>query len=239
MIAINNLSISFSKSKILNNLSLSLKEGTIYSLIGPSGCGKSTLLKILCGILPNYEGEISRDGQSIKKQPISIGYVPQSYGLLDWKTIEKNITLPYKIHGEKIFSPKEIDDVLQELEITDLLKRYPSEISGGQKQRVALARALITKPNLLLMDEPFSALDAFTSASAQKLFLKLWEKHKTTTLFITHNVYEALEISEQIILMDKSGVVIEIIDNPTFNHPDEQNRIALKHSIIQKLGQNV
>lgn len=239
MIAINNLSISFSKSQILHNLSLTLEEGKIYSLIGPSGCGKSTLLKIFCGILSNYNGDITYNGESIAKKPISIGYVPQSYGLLDWKTVEKNITLPHQIHPCLTIGKGEFNEILNELEIAHLLKRYPSEISGGQKQRVALARAFATKPCLLLMDEPFSALDAFTSAAAQKLFLKLWAKHKTTTLFITHNVYEALETSQRIILMDKAGNIIEVLDNPAFANDDEQTRIELRQTIIQKLGQNI
>lgn len=239
MIDLKRISISFEQNDILKNLSLSLEEGKIYSLIGPSGCGKSTLLKILCGILRNYEGEIQHNGKSIKEHSISIGYVPQSFGLLDWKTIKKNIYLPHKIHTTINIQKEEIESILSELEIDHLLNRYPSEISGGQKQRVALARAFISKPNLLLMDEPFSALDAFTSATAQKLFLNLWAKHKTTTLFITHNIYEALEMSEEIILMNKEGEIIKQIANPCFSSKEELKQLELRNYILQKLEQQL
>ena len=214
MISINNLSAKYGQVKILNNLSLDLEKGYIYTLIGPSGSGKTTLLKVLAGIKKDYTGTILYNGKAIEKQPVSIGYVPQNYGLLNWKTIEENIRLPLLLNKNKSHVNAEYQDILQSLEIEDLLKRYPQELSGGQKQRVALARAFISQPDLLLMDEPFSALDAFTAKASQKLFLRIWSKYKVTTLFITHNINEAISIGNQILLMGKtSGKISEKINN--------------------------
>ena len=214
MISINNLSAKYGQVKILNNLSLDLEKGYIYTLIGPSGSGKTTLLKVLAGIKKDYTGTILYNGKAIEQQPVSIGYVPQNYGLLNWKTIEENIRLPLLLNKNKSHVNAEYQDILQSLEIEDLLKRYPQELSGGQKQRVALARAFISQPDLLLMDEPFSALDAFTAKASQKLFLRIWSKYKVTTLFITHNINEAISIGNQILLMGKtSGKISEKINN--------------------------
>jgi NitT/TauT family transport system ATP-binding protein len=213
-----------------------MHEGEIYSLIGPSGCGKSTLLKILCGILP-YSGEILYQNKAFHPQNSAIGYVPQQYGLLDWKTIRQNILLPFKLNKNKQQQSDEINDIIHSLEIEDLMNRYPSQLSGGQKQRVALARAFVSHPQILLMDEPFSSLDTFTSEASQRLFLRLWEKYKVTTLFITHNIHEAVSIGKHIILMGKSnGQIIDKIENPLFNRQHEQEeRIRFAADIIQKI----
>jgi len=231
MISIKQLSTGYNSINVLQNLSLTLEEGEIYSLIGPSGCGKSTLLKVLSGIKKDYTGIIEYNGKPISKEPISIGYVPQNYGLLEWKTVKENIFLPLKLNKSKT-NEDERDDILQSLEITDLLHKYPKELSGGQKQRVALARAFIIRPTLLLMDEPFSALDAFTSAASQDLFLRIWSKYKVTTLFITHNIPEAVAIGKHILLMNKTDrKITDRIDNTTFGKRDndiERMELSLK-----------
>jgi len=241
MISIKNLSVKYGQSEILEDFSLDLMKGEIYSLIGPSGSGKSTLLKVLCGIKKDYTGIIEYNGKPIEAQRISIGYVPQNYGLLDWKTAQDNIFLPLKIDRNKPGREKENNDILHSLEITDLLKRYPRELSGGQKQRIALARAFISQPDLLLMDEPFSALDAFTSSVSQKLFMRLWEKYSVTTLFITHNILEAFSIGKHILLLGKSSKkIVSRIENPVFGKDPadaEPEKIKLSADII-KLFEN-
>lgn len=232
MISIEQLSVCYGEEKVLQNFSLELNKGEIYSLIGPSGCGKSTLLKVLCGINKDYTGNISYNGKPIKTEAISIGYVPQNYGLLAWKTVKENIYLPLKLDKKKQINSAENNDILDSLEIRDLLKKYPAELSGGQKQRVALARAFITRPDLLLMDEPFSALDAFTSSASQELFLRIWSKYKVTTLFITHNITEATAIGKHILLMDNTKrKIFNRIENQYFgsaNSQTEQMRLSLE-----------
>lgn len=237
MISINNLFANYGTTEVLKNFSLNLITGNSYALVGPSGCGKSTLMKILCGIHTDFDGEISYNDKSFFKQKISIGYVPQNYGLLDWKTVKENIYLPMKLHGGKMVE-NESNEIIKILEIDDLLNRYPLELSGGQRQRVALARVFIYQPDLLLMDEPFSSLDSFTSNRSQRLYLQLWKKYNITTLFITHNIFEAVTISRDILLMDKkSGKIVKKIYNEAFEleYSQKVNVVASIMNIFDKL----
>lgn len=219
MIKIKDLTVKY-KSKgeevlALDRLSIDIPKGDIYTFIGPSGCGKSTLLHALSGILKDYEGTIEIDGSKVNPKIHRIGLVLQNYGLLPWKTIEENAFLGLKIKGEK--EDEYAKYILEKLGLTSLLKRYPKELSGGQKQRVAIARAFILKSDLLLMDEPFSALDAITREEMQELFLKIWKENKVTTVFITHSVEEALYLGRKIIVLSPSpGKVFKVIENNIF-----------------------
>lgn len=210
MIRISHLSAGYGQNRVLEDFSLDLEQGEIYALIGPSGCGKSTLLKVLCGILPPRGGSVEYKGRPVSPENrISIGYVPQNYGLLDWKNVRANIFLPLQIGPARREAACAVNDdaeaIINELGLSDLMERYPSELSGGQKQRAALARAFISQPALLLMDEPFSALDAFTAEASQALFLKIWQSRRITTLFITHSMIEAAVLGTRILLMDPSS----------------------------------
>lgn len=238
MLSIQNLEVKYGNTVALSDFSLTIKRGEIYSFIGPSGCGKSTLLKVLCGIIKDYEGDIAFNDKVFSPKDVAIGYVPQQYGLLEWKTIRDNIFLSYKLNPDKTLKEPEVSAIISSLEIDDLQSRYPSQLSGGQKQRVALARAFISQPDILLMDEPFSSLDTFTSEASQRLFLRLWEKYKVTTLFITHNIHEAVSIGEHIIVMSKSpGKIIHQVENPLFNISEyQEEKLRFVASIINKIG---
>ncbi|NDV93807.1 ABC transporter ATP-binding protein [Dysgonomonas sp. 521] len=238
MLSIKNLEVKYGNTVALSDFSLTIKRGEIYSLIGPSGCGKSTLLKVLCGIIKDYEGDIAFNDKVFSPKDVAIGYVPQQYGLLEWKTIRDNIFLPYKLNPDKALKEPEVSAIISSLEIDDLQSRYPSQLSGGQKQRAALARAFISQPDILLMDEPFSSLDTFTSEASQRLFLRLWEKYKVTTLFITHNIHEAVSIGEHIVVMSKSpGKIIHQVENPLFNVSEyQEEKLRFVASIINKIG---
>lgn len=222
MLNIENISVSFGKTHILDNISFSIDSGDIIAIVGPSGCGKSTLLNILSGVLKQYTGDITLNGKSLRDKQFNCGYVPQTLGLLSWKKVQDNIMLPYKI--DKTLQPNinELNDITRELDISDLMDRYPSQLSGGQKQRIALARAFITKPDMLLMDEPFSALDELTSDISRNLFLDVWNKHKATTIITTHNLSEAGKLGKYIILMSKlPGSIMHFIKNPFFDKPEQ------------------
>lgn len=233
MITIKDLSASYGQTRVLNNLSLNLIQGESYALIGPSGSGKSTLLKILCGIHKEFTGSVFYEGEPFFDQNIKIGYVPQTFGLLDWKTVRENIYLPLILNNEKTVSNDSISDIIDTLEIADLLDRYPLQVSGGQRQRVALARAFAYRPELLLMDEPFSSLDSFTSARSQELYVKLSLKYNITTLFITHNIFEAVATSQHILLMDKhSGRIQDTIENTAFNKANKQLQLDVTSDIM-------
>nr|WP_165412784.1 ATP-binding cassette domain-containing protein [Clostridium estertheticum]MBZ9608023.1 ATP-binding cassette domain-containing protein [Clostridium estertheticum] len=222
MIKINNLNVCYKNVdknvKAIENANLTVKKGEICAVIGPSGGGKSTLLKVLAGIIVDYEGEVLIDGKTVDPKNHRIGLIPQNYGLVKWKNVEENIFLSTKIKDGKVNIDIEFyKKILKELKLEDFVKRYPSQLSGGQMQRVSLARALLLKPDLLLMDESFSALDAMTREDVQKLFLEVWEEHKVTTILVTHDIKEAIYLAKDIAVISSSpGKIVEVISNPLF-----------------------
>lgn len=218
MLSIKDLSVAYHTETILEKFNMDFNVGEIYTFIGPSGCGKSTLLKVLAGITAKQTGEIRLEGASLESSQHTIGLIPQHYGLLPWKNVKQNISLGCKIKGQdKAQYTQKVEEITRALELDALLNKYPNALSGGQKQRVAIARAFAMEPELLLMDEPFSALDALTSEKAQELFLKIYKSHQVTTLFVTHNVEEAVYLGKYIVLLsDKPCKILEVIENPVF-----------------------
>lgn len=229
MISIKDLSVHYhgknGDTLALDKLSIDIDTGEIYTFIGPSGCGKSTLLYVLSGILKNYTGSVSFDGRAIDPKAQRIGLILQNYGLLPWRTVCQNAILGRKIKNKEQGLDEYSRYILKQLGIDKLLDRYPKELSGGQKQRVAIARAFILKPDLLLMDEPFSALDAITREEIQELFLNIWKQNSVTTVFITHSVDEALYLGSKIVVLSPSpGRVLEVLDNPCFQLDNLRSR---------------
>lgn len=195
-------------TQALNRVSLSLAEGEVIGLTGVSGSGKSTLLNILSGILHGYSGEVLINGEPPNPKKHSIALVPQSYGLLPWKRVRENILLPHTL-GKKCERIGELQSIVDRLEIGALLHRYPSELSGGQKQRVALARAFVQSPDLLLMDEPFSALDISTATRSKELFKAFQKELGVTTVMVSHNPQEIEGLTDRVIILGGSpGEVI-------------------------------
>ena len=238
MLEINELSVSYKFKKntvnALGPVSMKIESGDIIAIIGPSGCGKSTFLHVLSGIIKEYSGQANLNGTKINPKVHDIGFIPQNFGLLPWRNVEKNCLLSLKIKQKAINSElkERIDYIMDKLNINDLKDRYPKELSGGQKQRAAIARAFIMNPDLLLMDEPFSALDALTREEAQELFIDVWNQYKPTTVFVTHSIEEAIYIGKKIVIMSHCpGNVAETIDNPLFNTENlRQNKEYLKLS---------
>ena len=222
MIEINKLTVKYktpaAEVTALEQLDLNLARGEICALIGPSGCGKSTLLHVLSGITRSYTGEVLIHGEPVNAKVHRIGLVPQDFGLLEWETVYANAVMGLRLKKEPIRKQEEsIRRILQRLGIYALKDRFPSQISGGQRQRVSLARSFILRPDVLLMDEPFSALDAITREETQDLFLDVWKSHRVTTLFVTHSIEEALYVGEKIAIFSPApGRVVKIIKNPLF-----------------------
>ncbi len=213
-LSIQGLTVAYAENPVLRGFSLELEKGSVYSVIGPSGCGKSTLLKAIAGIVKPRSGAVLLNGQAVDPKRHALGYSPQNYGLLDWLTIEQNIYLPENIR--KTNSPH-AEKVIEHLGLKELLRRYPKELSGGQQQRAALARAWLLNPEILLMDEPFSALDQSTAEKSRDLFLALWKAHKTTTLFVTHNLRDAVRMGRFVVILSASaGAAPEVVENPLF-----------------------
>ncbi|CVK18198.1 ABC transporter ATP-binding protein [Sporomusa sphaeroides] len=230
MIRIKNLSVAYedrnSNNMALKDITLELAAGETCAIIGPSGCGKSTLLKVLAGIIKKFEGTVEINGQAVRPQKQKIGFIPQNYGLLPWKTIYENIRLGVKIKNKQASDNRQNQAAMvQLLGLDGLEHRYPGELSGGQQQRVALARAFLLQPDLLLMDEPFSALDAMTREEIQNVFLQVWRKHSVSTILVTHHVEEAVYLGRKIVILSATpGRVSKIIDNPLFGIEGVRNQ---------------
>lgn len=230
MIRIKNLSVAYegrnSNNMALKDITLELAAGETCAIIGPSGCGKSTLLKVLAGIIKKFDGTVEINGQAVRPQKQKIGFIPQNYGLLPWKTIYENIRLGVKIKNKQAGDNEQNQAAMvQLLGLGGLEHRYPGELSGGQQQRVALARAFLLQPDLLLMDEPFSALDAMTREEIQNVFLQVWRKHSVSTILVTHHVEEAVYLGRKIVILSATpGRVSKIIDNPLFGIEGVRNQ---------------
>ena len=227
MIQINNLSVFYKyqneRKKILGPIDFKSEDNDICAIIGPSGCGKTTLLNVLSSIIKNYEGEVLLNGKELNPHIHNIGFIPQNFGMLPWKTVEENCLLPFKIKNKKINNEviDKMNYMMERLNIINLKNRYPSELSGGQKQRVAIVRSFLIEPDILLMDEAFSALDEIIREEAQELFLEIWNENKKDTFFVTHSIDEALYMGKKILIMSNTpGQIIEIINNDLFNNKD-------------------
>ncbi|MNI40417.1 Bicarbonate transport ATP-binding protein CmpD [compost metagenome] len=228
---IRNLTVEYQEGQAaLQAVDLFLPEHSIYTILGPSGCGKSTLLRSIAGLVKTYHGEIRYNDKALHEQDqVLIGLVPQNYGLLPWKTVESNIRMAMRISNSGTLTKQEqeqrIIDWLEFMGIANLAHRYPLSLSGGQQQRVAIARAFAISPQIMLLDEPFSALDAITREEIQRIFLENWNSHPTTTLFVTHDVEEAILLGEKIIMMttDQAAPFI-VMDNPLFSIKLEETR---------------
>ncbi|WP_121610827.1 ABC transporter ATP-binding protein [Mesobacillus foraminis] len=198
----------------LDNVSLHVKNEEFVSILGPSGCGKSTILRILAGLEDATSGIVKVGGQEVAGPSAERGMVFQSYTLFPWLTVQENIEFGLKLKGMKAKQRKEISDKYLELVgLERFANSFGKELSGGMKQRVAIARSLANNPEVLLMDEPFGALDAQTKQSMQHLLLDIWKKEKTTIVFITHDIDESLFLSQRIYVMEaRPGRITEEID---------------------------
>lgn len=192
-----------SYTKAIDNISIVVKEGEFISLLGPSGCGKSTLLSIIAGIIQQTEGTVSLQGKSTAESEMEIGYMLQQDYLFPWKTILDNVLLGPKVnHTLSDELKKKAIQLLKEVGLKDVEMKYPSELSGGMRQRVALVRTLINNPKILLLDEPFSALDYQTKLNLEDLVADLLKSYHKTAILVTHDIGEAIAMSDRIFMMN-------------------------------------
>ena len=220
------------KFTVLDNVNLTIGEDEYISVIGHSGCGKSTLLKIIGGFEKATSGSIRLDGKEIRKPGADRMMVFQNYSLLPWLTVRENIRLAVDEVLKNANRAEKISIVNEHLTMVNLTAaadKSPDEISGGMKQRVGIARALAIRPKMLLMDEPFGALDALTRGKLQRQVLDIWEHNRQAVMMITHDVDEAIYMSDRIILMTNgpSAKIGEILTVP-FEHP--RDRVAMRNS---------
>ncbi len=188
----------------LSGFNIDIEQGQFVSIVGPSGCGKSTFLNVLLGLIPPNTGVMSVNGNTVTGPGTDRAMVFQEFGLLPWRTVANNVELGLELQGVAKGPRRETtQNFIEMVGLTGFENHYPHELSGGMKQRVGLARALASDPDVLLMDEPFAALDAQTRDIMQAELLRIWQEAKKTVLFVTHQIEEAVYLSDQVIVMTK------------------------------------
>lgn len=229
--------------KAVDDISLDIKGSEFICLVGPSGCGKSTLLRMIAGLEPVSSGEILMGDKKITSTSPQMGFVFQEYTLFPWRTVEKNVEFGLEL---KRLPPEERARIASKyLDMVGLEKfkgSYPHELSGGMRQRTAIARTLAVNPEILLMDEPFGALDAQTRNILQEQLLDIWHKEKKKVLFVTHNVDEAVFLADKVIIMTaRPGRIKEVIDinipRPRVRTETEVNKV--RNAILKSLFEEV
>ncbi len=211
----------------VDNVSLKLRPNEFSCIVGPSGCGKSTLLNIAAGLRRATSGEIFVDGEPVPGPGADRGMVFQNYTLFSWLSVADNIAFGLKLQGlSKAERRGKVAYYLDIIGLSDYAQAYPKALSGGMKQRVAIARALANDPEVLLMDEPFGALDSQTKEQLQSFFHDLWEKTQITVLMITHDVEEAIFLSQRVHVMDRDGKLRETIDIGLPEHREVEMKLT-------------
>lgn len=236
---IKGVSKQFGENMVLQDMSFSIEKDEFVSIIGPSGSGKSTLFHLIGGLLTPDCGEIALDNKRINGHRGYISYMPQTASLLPWRTILNNVLVGQELQGKR-----EVEKAKEMLDIAGLRgyeRSYPHELSGGMKQRAAFIRALLSPQEVICLDEPFSALDELTRFEMQKWLLSIWETHKRTVLFITHNIEEALFLSDRILVLSERPSIVFMDLKVPFARPRNENLLldeqfmVLKRKIYQSL----
>ena len=211
-LTLKNITLSFDSVVTLDNISFRVDSGEIVSLIGPSGYGKSTLFSTIGGLLTPDSGEIFLGDKLINSKRGFVAYMPQDASLLPWRTVLENVCLSQELSG--FVDTQYAEKMLALAGLEEHKNHYPKALSGGMKQRVSFIRALLTNKDILLLDEPFSALDSFTKESMQEWLLAIYKARKNTLFFITHDIEEAIYLSSKIIIMSSSGKINHILKVP-------------------------
>lgn len=232
---------------IIDGLSFSVEPGSFHCIVGVSGCGKSTIFRMINGLLPPKAGTISVNGKPITAREHYCGYMPQKDMLFPWRTIGENLALPLEIQRgyTKVQQRDMIDAALADVGLDGCRDKRPDELSGGMRQRAAFARTMLTGSDLLLLDEPFSALDFLTRISMQEWLLEQWQRHKKTILFITHDVEEAIFLSSSVLVVEKTPIhALREIPVPMSYPRTRQDLIrpevaALREQLVEMLRKQV
>lgn len=248
VIDIRDLSLTFETNDgpvhALSNIDLTIEKGDFVSFIGPSGCGKTTLLRVIADLEQKTGGEITVNSTTPENARLdrSYGYVFQAAALYPWRTIEKNIALPLEIMGlSKAEQRARIDKVLALVELTDFGKKFPWQLSGGMQQRASIARALAVEPDLLLMDEPFGALDEIVRDHLNDQLHQLWAKTNKTVVFVTHSIPEAVYLSTKIVVLcPRPGRIYDVIDSTlprerTLDMRESEEFLKIAHRVREGL----
>ncbi|MGH3653015.1 ABC transporter ATP-binding protein [Glutamicibacter sp.] len=213
----------------VRSLTFDLHEGEFVCLVGPSGSGKTTLLKCIAGLMNATSGTVVLDGQPVNGPAKGMAVVFQEYGrsLFPWMTVEANVDLPLKTSGvPKSERAARVQDALESVGLEKAGKKYPWQLSGGMQQRVAIARAVAAQPSVLLMDEPFAAVDAQTRAELEDLVRRIWKQHNMTILFVTHDIDESVYLAERVLVLSSSPTVIQ--NDIEIDLPAQRNQLSTR-----------
>lgn len=223
---------------VLQDINLDVQEGEFICLLGPSGCGKSTLLNIMAGFLAPTRGQVEVAGEIVQGPDPKRIFVFQERGVFPWLTVEGNIAF-----GLSGLSREERDRIVQHyvslVGLTGFQKSYPSDLSGGMKQRLEVARALAVNPDMLMLDEPFGALDSITRLTMRKELLRVWEAERKTVLFVTHDIDEAIQLADRVVVMSARPATIQTIVTVDYPHPRDISSpryLQLRDGIFQQIG---
>lgn len=223
--------------QVLEHINLDIQPGEFISIVGNSGCGKSTLLRLLVGLDGEFNGKINIDGQAVQGTSLERGIVFQDHRLFPWLTVEKNIALALEKSPLSKQEKKELIDYhLDLVQLSTFKQAYPSQLSGGMSQRVAIARSLVNRPQILLLDEPFGALDALTRANLQQELQRIWASEKITTVLVTHDVEEAVLLGDRVVVMQPHPGRIKRIVNVDLERPRHREDFrlsAIKNDILR------
>lgn len=223
----------------LNEVDLTMKKGEFISLVGPSGCGKSTILRLVAGLILPTTGKLAVDGKEITGPSPERGMVFQRPTLFPWLTVEKNIAFSLKMQGKLKGNTDKVDRMLQVIGLESFKDDYPGQLSGGMAQRVALVRSLINEPDILLLDEPLGALDAFTRMNMQDEILRIWQEKKQLAIMVTHDVDEAIYMGTRAIVMDANPgrIIADIkIDEEYPRDRSSEAFVRYRNEILEKLN---
>lgn len=219
-LVIDNLTKSFNGNEVLKNLSFHIEEDEFVAVLGPSGSGKSTLFHLIGGLYTPDIGDIVLDGKKINGQKGSISYMPQSPSLLPWRTVLENVLLGAELTGKK--EPQAALEMLDKAGLRGYADAYPHQLSGGMKQRAAFIRSLLSPQPFICLDEPFAALDEFTRSEMQKWLLAIWQQHKRSVLFVTHNIEEAIFLADRILVLSEKPANVIAQFKVDFPRPREE-----------------
>ena len=244
VLKLENVSKSFAKvendevTHALSSVSTSMESGEFISLVGPSGCGKSTILRLVAGLIQPTTGTVTVDGKEVEGPAPDRGMVFQKPTLFPWLTVEKNIAFSLKMQGKLKGNEQRVEEMIKIIGLENFRDDYPGQLSGGMAQRVALVRSLINEPDILLLDEPLGALDAFTRMNMQDEILKIWRKRKQLAVMVTHDVDEAIYMGTRVLVMDANPgrIVADIKIEEDF--PRDRSSaafVAYRNDILNKL----
>ncbi|KGR77283.1 ABC transporter ATP-binding protein [Ureibacillus manganicus] len=232
LLNIKELNKTFGDLHVLKDINLSVGKNEFVAILGPSGSGKSTLFQLIGGNQTPNQGEILLNGESINGKTGFISYMPQQSSLFPWRTVLENVVLAAELNGKPDYEEAKL--WLEKVGLAEFANSYPIELSGGMKQRVSFIRALLSKQNLLCLDEPFSALDEFTRLKMQKWLLSVWEENRKSILFITHSIEEALFLADRIYILSKRPAQVKAEIKVPFSRPRDESLLETNEFFLLK-----